>query len=378
MIVAVNPEIIKWARKRTGLSAQELADKVKRPLAEVQRWEDGTAVPSYTTLETLAYRHFKIPLAVFFFPEPPEVDDPVGNFRRLPDSEFYKLSSDTREKIRMAQAYQDSLAELLPSGGEQPVHARYSATPSTLPALAADVRSYLGLSIGKQFSFRNTDRAFKAWRHALELGGIFTFKDSFDDRFISGFCLLSNICPIIMVNNSNAFSRQIFTLAHELGHILLSVYGITDVDEDYIDLMSEKDRRAEIACNRFAAELLVPLRAFRNAIGKLSPENPQVISQLASRFSVSREVILRRLLDDGRIDEDEYARRASEWNRDYMRRSRETTGGNWYLTRLSYLGEGYTRLAFDRHRQGVISTTELAGHLNVKARNIGKLREHLG
>jgi len=377
MIAAVNPEIIIWARKRTGLSIQELADKVKRPLTEIQRWEDGTTIPSYTTLEALAYRHFKIPLAVFFFPEPPEVDDPVGSFRRLPDSEFDKLSSDTREKIRLAQTYQDSLAELLPSSGEKPIYTRYRATPSTLPSLAEDVRSYLGVSIGRQFSFRSTDAAFKAWRHALEHRGIFTFKDSLDDRFISGFCLLSNICPIIMVNNSNAFSRQIFTLAHELGHILLGVYGITDVDEDYIDFMSEKDRRAEIACNRFAADLLVPLRAFRNELGNLSPADPQVVNQLARRFSVSREVVLRRLLDDGRIDEDEYAKRASEWNRDYMRRRPETPGGNWYLTRLSYLGEGYTRLAFDHHQQGTISTSELAGHLNVKARNIAKLREHL-
>ncbi len=378
MIAAVNPEIIIWARERAGLSTQEVADKVKRPLVEVQMWEDGTTVPSYTMLESLAYRHFKIPLAVFFFPEPPEVDDPVGSFRRLPDDEFDRLSPDTRKKIRLAQAYQDSLAELLPPRREQLIHARYGATPSTLPSLAAEVRGHLGVSIATQFSFLSTDSAFKAWRHALELIGIFTFKDSFEDRFISGFCLLSSICPIIMVNNSNAFSRQIFTLAHELGHILLGVYGVTDADESYIELMSEKDRRAEIACNRFAADLVVPLSAFRNAIGKLSPEDPQVINQLASKFSVSREVVLRRLLDDGRIDEDEYERRAVEWNREYLRQKQKTTGGNWYMTRLSYLGESYTRLALDRHRQGAITTPELAGHLNVKARNIGKLREYLG
>ena len=75
----MNPAILRWARERNGLSIDELAKKVKREPDEVRMWEDGTLVPSYACLEELAYRHLKIPLAVFYFPEPPPLDNPEMN-----------------------------------------------------------------------------------------------------------------------------------------------------------------------------------------------------------------------------------------------------------------------------------------------------------
>ncbi len=108
--------------------------------------------------------------------------------------------------------------------------------------MAEEVRRYIGIPLSQQFSFRNNDQAFKAWRHALENAGVFTFKGSFNDRFLSGFCLLHERNPIIMVNNSNSFTRQIFTLIHELGHILYGVNGITDIDEHYFQFLEDHER----------------------------------------------------------------------------------------------------------------------------------------
>ena len=75
MITALNPAIIQWARERSGLSLDDLARIMRREPEELRKWEKGERAPSYTTLEELAYRHFKVPLAVFFFPTPPDVDD---------------------------------------------------------------------------------------------------------------------------------------------------------------------------------------------------------------------------------------------------------------------------------------------------------------
>ena len=255
MITAVNPAIIKWARERSGLSLDDLAKLMRQEPDELRKWENGEHAPSYTALEELAYRHLKIPLAVFFFPSPPDVDDPKGNFRRLPEYELERFSPDTIQKIRLAQAYQDSVEELfinLPP--ERMIHHDLIPRKYTLENLAAKVRKYIGISLAQQFSFRSNDQAFKSWRHALEEAGVFTFKDSFKDRFLSGFCLVHDQYPIIMVNNSNSFTRQIFTLMHELGHILYGVNGVTDVDESYLEFLKHDDHRIEIQCNRFAAE----------------------------------------------------------------------------------------------------------------------------
>lgn len=378
MITAVNPAIIQWARERSGLSLDDLARVMKRDPVELQRWEDGELAPSYKALEELAYRHFKIPLAVFFFPAPPNVDDPKGNFRRLPEYELERFSPDTIQKIRFAQAYQDSLEEFfMESQPERMIHNDIDPRKYSLEDISSRVRKYLGITFREQINFRNIDQAFKAWRHALEGAGVFAFKDSFKDRFLSGFCLVHDKYPIIMVNNSNSFTRQIFTLLHELGHILYGVNGVTDVDESYLRYLKKEERSIEIKCNRFAAEVLVPAHKFEADIPYIEEEGINAISDLANKYSVSREVILRRMLDFDLIDKEHYVSQAKKWNNDYLRTKNEASGGNWYLTKMAYLGEGFVQTAFNNYRKGRFDKATLATHLNVKAKNLKKFESYI-
>lgn len=378
MISAINPEMIKWARERSGLSINDLARSMKRDPDVLREWENGERDISYSALESLAYRHFKIPIAVFFFPEPPNVDDPKGNFRRLPDYELERFSPDTIQKIHLAQAYQDSLAELFidtPPG--RMIHKDIIPGNLSVQALAKKVRKYIGISFRRQFAFNSSDQAFKAWRHAIEEAGIFTFKDSFKDRFLSGFCLVHEQFPIIMVNNSNSFTRQIFTLMHELGHILYGVNGVTDIDESYLDFFDTKEQLVEVQCNRFAAEVLVPEKRFKSEIPFYEDEGDTAISEIATKYSVSREVILRRLLDFNVIDQSQYVSQSKKWNRDYLRSKKQTSGGNWYLTKMAYLGEGFVQNAFFNFRKGRFDKATLATHLNVKAKNLNKFENYI-
>jgi Zn-dependent peptidase ImmA (M78 family) len=378
MITVVNPKIITWARERKGLTVEDIAQKMKQSPDEVQKWEAGKKTFSYTSLETLA-KHFKIPLAVFFFPEPPNIEDPVGKFRRLSEHELERLSSDTRDKIQLAQAYQDSLSELVDKPlFERIIHRDLNPKNFTTKKFASEVRKYLGITLDQQFNFRGYEQAFKAWRHAVENVGVFTFKDSFKDRFVSGFCLIHEKYPVIMVNNSNAFSRQIFTLIHEIGHILFGVNGITDIDDSYIQFMASAEQSLEVKCNHFAAEVLVPDIAFRSDIQFFRDTGPDIIPEIANKYSVSREFILRRLLNHGAISQQYYEKQSVEWNKDYLRNKKDATGGDWYLTKLSYLGESFSRIAFEKYRQGSIDKATLAGHLNVRARFIDKFASYLG
>lgn len=378
MITAVNPAILKWARERSGFSLKDLALIMKRDPDELRMWESGESFPSYTALEDLAYRHFKVPLAIFFFPAPPAEDDPVGNFRRLPEYELERFSPDTIRKIRLAQAYQDSLEELfIGSELERMIHQDLNPKEYSLEVLAEKARKYIGITLSEQFSFRSSDQAFKAWRHALENAGVFTFKDSFEDRFLSGFCLVHKQYPIIMVNNSNSFTRQIFTLIHELGHILYGVNGVTDTDEYYFQLLKNHEKRIEIQCNSFAAEVLVPAKQFQSEIPLFEEEGQESIPKLASKYSVSREVILRRLLDFNLIDNAFYSAQSAKWTNDYLRYKKGVSGGNWYLTKMAYLGEGYVKSAFQNYQKGRFDKATLANHLNVKAKNLKKFEFYL-
>lgn len=370
----INPLILTWARERVGLSIQELATRMKRSPDEIRKWESGEKMPAYGSLEDLAYKYFQVPLAIFFFPNPPDIQDPINKFRRLPEYELSRFSDDTYKKIRFAQGFQDSLSIIL-ENYEIPkkIFKDISTEGILIKNLAQKARKYIGISVRDQSSFQSSRDAFKQWRHAFEEVGVFTFKDSFKDLFISGFCLLDNDYPIIFINNSNSFTRQIFTLVHELGHILFGVNGVTDVDDTYLSFLEESDLNIEILCNQFASEFLVPDKSFQNDIDWFENEGITAVPKIANQYFVSREVILRKLKDNNAVSEELYREKSHEWNQDYLRNKKKSSGGNYYLTKVSYLGESFTKSAFIQYQKGGFERADLAAHLNCKAKNLNKL-----
>ncbi len=374
MKITINPKILTWAREeRNNLTIDMLAERMQREPSEIQEWEDGKKKPTYGQLEDLAYKHLKIPLAVFFFPIVPDYPDPIEKFRRLPDYEMSRLTDDTLKKIRLAQAYQDSLSIITEDHTSKKIFRDIIPGNISASLLASKVRSYLSIDLKEQFTFKSTDSAFKRWRYLLEECGIFTFKDTFKDRFVSGFCLIHDEYPIIFINNSNSFSRQIFTIIHELGHILVGLNGITDIDESYFSYLSKDDRNIEIFCNDFASQVLVPEEGFKEIVTFYKKDGIHAVEDAASKFSVSREVILRRLMDHRIVSESIYKENVSKWNRDFLRKAKDKAGGNYYLTKLSYIGERYAKSAFAQYRKGRIDQSTLASHLNIKAKYLNKL-----
>jgi len=382
-ISPVNPQILYWARTTAGLSVDDVVQKLKRKKITsetVLAWESGQEAPDYIQLERLAYEVYKRPLAIFFFPQPPVEETPKQAFRTLPDSEIQRLSPRLRYLLRRAQAMQANLYELYE--GVNPARRQIIRDlPFSLDApvdeLAAAVRQFLGIELAEQLQWKSSDEAFKAWRVALENCGIFVFKDAFKEGSISGFCLHDNQFPIIYVNNSTAVTRQIFTLFHELAHLLSGTGGIDSFDDQrYIKELGGRSRQIEILCNRFAAAFLVPQTDFDQHIaGK--PINESTISSLANRYCVSREVILRRLLEKQLVTQIFYAQMVQNWEADYLENKSKGSGGNYYLTQGAYLGEGYLETAFSQLYQNKISVEQLADYLGVKVSNISGMEELL-
>jgi len=324
-------------------------------------------------LRELLTQNLKFPLPFSFFLSRRYCRTPSASYAAF----LIQNSSgpNTLAAIRLAQSYQDSLEVLI--GASPKDIADLQINKMGVEAAANHVRSVLEFSIEQQRRFRSPEKAFKALRHILEQWGIFTFKDSLEDKFISGFCLISEDFPVIFVNNSNSFSRQLFTLAHELAHILFGVNGITDINESYIGDMSDYDRKIEIKCNQFASYFLIPNSESENIIKAYKQLGIDGIGEIANIYSVSREFILRRLLDLGQVKDAVYTAKAKEWNADYLRSSGNKPGGDYYRTHLAYLGETYTAAAFIKYKAGRISQAELASHLNVKPINVFKLEGYL-
>ena len=256
-VTGIQTSVLEWARKSQGLSIEEVARKLNRDAADIIAWENGNAAPTYAQLETLAYKIYKRPLAVFFLPQPPAEHEPEREFRTLPDFDLEELTADTRYQIRFAHFLQLSLKELN-DDRNRAAHVIFRdmalSTERDLAAQAAAIREYLDISLTAQVRWRSSDVALKAWRNSVEEAGVYVFKHAFKERQISGFCLLDDEFPVIYLNNSTSKTRQIFSLFHELGHLLFHINGISKFDRRYIAQLPQPERRIEQFCNAFAAE----------------------------------------------------------------------------------------------------------------------------
>ena len=61
-----------------------------------------------------------------------------------------------------------------------------------------------------------------------------------------GFSLLKDQDVIIFTNSSSRLSREIFTLAHEIGHIILHINANKSLIDDYITLSGKKRQRKKL------------------------------------------------------------------------------------------------------------------------------------
>jgi len=365
------PAVIQWARERAGFSVEV----AKQTFKSIERWEAGSASPSYAQLEAMADK-FKIPIAVFFFPAPPNLPPISETFRTLPEHEFEQLPPRIRLLLRKAKAYQLNLMEMTGGVNPAPRHITRDIVFDegiSIADAAQRVRSYLDISIEEQSGWPSDEAALEKWRRALEAVGISVFKDAFRVPNHSGFCLYDDEFPIIYVNNSNAKTRQIFTLFHELAHLLFHTSGIDLLTDDFIQRLPVDAQKIEIVCNRFAAEFLVPEHAFDAAFGARSPTEATA-EYLANLYHVSREFIYRRFRDRGLVSQNEYESASQRWAE---QQSTGEGGGNYYRTKIAYLGSNYLNLALSQYYQNRIDEAQLAEYLDIKPRSVSTLEEYV-
>ena len=379
-VLGIQQEILRWARTTVGMSISEVADSLKRKPEEIEAWEAGHSAPTYPQLEKLAYQLYKRPLAVFFLPEPPEETTPQREFRTLPTADLQTLARDTYLQIRRAHAYQIALKDLF--GGHNPASRCIWKSLSLsirgdLAGQAQQIRQFLGITLEEQIAWKSDDIALKQWRQAVEDCGVFVFKAAFKQKDVSGFCLMDENLPVIYLNNSTTKTRQIFSLLHELAHLLLSINGLSKFDTDYIARLPESEKQLEIFCNAIAAEILIPGRDFTIQAERFpvnieaAPET--LLSDLAGRYGVSREVILRRFLDLGRVSKIFYEDKAKRW----AAQKQPAGGGNWYLNQGAYLSDRFAKEVVSRHFRGQISLEQASDFLGIKPKSYAGFEERI-
>ena len=375
-INGINPDILKWARERSGYTVEAIAAFLKKDASIINDWESGERAPTYIQLEKLADK-YKRPIAIFFFPEPPEEPNIAENLA-LRSSDDTPLEPRIHILLRQAYARQLSLMEL--NAGTNPAKTKIfrdlqARSNDSAMALAQQVRAYLNVDVTTQSGWNTPVTALENWRDCIEEAGIFVFKEAFRDDSVVGFCLVHDEFPVIYLNNSRSPVRQIFSLFHELGHLLL---GENDITRG----ISRKGGKVEMFCDQFAAEFLVPSDDLETHLN-FSIYDDNAVAELAKYYNVSRPVILLKLVNKGILTKEHHWQKIDQWTEEYERRiekkvsGKTSRGGSYYNTLTAYLGHRFMELAFGKYHDGHCSIEQLAEHLNVKVKHLPQLEDCL-
>jgi Zn-dependent peptidase ImmA (M78 family) len=119
---------------------------------------------------------------------------------------------------------------------------------------------------------------------------------------VSGILVRDGERKVVVVNAKHAPARQRFTIAHEIGHLVLHPGQEVHVDNAFrINLRDGRSATAddveEVEANAFAAILLMPLEWVRSAMSSPSIDltDDGEVCRLADEFQVSTQAMLIRL-----------------------------------------------------------------------------------
>lgn len=362
----INPDIMVWARQTAGYSLEEAAHKIGVTPEKLHKWEAGEDKPTLRQLR-IAGKVYRRPSALFYRSTIPTLPPTLPDFRVLPDTDL-EYTPNLRFEIRRAFERRAIALEIMAQLGEEPPKIEIRADMSEDPScLAARIREWLGVSVETQFSWRDHYVALNSWIAAIEAQGIFVFHaGGVEVEQMRGFSISERPFPVVAINAKDSPRGRIFTLLHELTHIVLENGGLCDLHET--EIIGELS--LEAYCNRVAGEVLVPSNALLSHdivignAGNFQWEDWQ-LGQLSNKFKVSQEVILRRLLLLGKTTQAFYARKHEKFLEQYQRQSEESGAGfmRYYRRVLRANGPAFTSLVLSAYYNDAISSRDLSNFL---------------
>jgi Zn-dependent peptidase ImmA (M78 family)/transcriptional regulator with XRE-family HTH domain len=388
----VEPDLLVWARASASMSIEQAADAAKVKVEALTAWEAGDGSPSIAQLKKLA-AVYKRPVSVLFLSERPKDFQPLRDFRLLADTGPRILGPKLAYEIRAAQERRQIAIDVLEEVGDEPVKLGVTASlDDDEEQVAAQLRKRLGISIDTQMRWRDGAKAFRLWRDAIEQAGVLVFALSGAHHQIPleearGFAIADQPLPVIVVNGKDGQRGRIFTLMHELGHVAL---GLSAIENSFRpgDRLPAPERKIETFCNRIAAALLLPRNTMlADSLVSAKPQNyagwtDDEISELATRYSVSRPTLAIRLSEVGKAQSRFVDELLARYERE--RKSRAAATANvkkgpiaipWPTQVLSHLGRGYARLILQGYYDRRLSLNSAAAYLGTQSKYMTKIAQ---
>jgi Zn-dependent peptidase ImmA (M78 family) len=193
-----------------------------------------------------------------------------------------------------------------------------------------------------------------------------------DPEEFRGFAIADALAPLVFINGADSKAAQMFTLAHELGHLWLGTSALTNVTPSTLPAGD-----VEAWCNRVAAELLVPTAALESEVDP-GEEAGDAARRLARRFKVSTLVVLRRLLDVGALSRPKF-RMAYEAELERILSMDRGSGGNFYLSEGARVSKRFASALVESTLEGQTLYRDAMQMLGIKKlETFAEFGRHLG
>lgn len=193
---------------------------------------------------------------------------------------------------------------------------------------------------------------------------------------IDGFYLNPNM---IVLKRQKSYKREIFTLAHELGHCLLGVEEVEPLDLANLDISSLSN--VERWCNDFAFYLIAGADSkLLDAVAAVGPDNDychDLASEVSKRTFISRLAIYTRFLIDKKVSPANYAAIKADLMEQYnlrLQKEKEAVKDNntHPAPPKPIMSPLYIETMQMALFKGVISETQFCKYLNIKPSKMEK------
>ncbi|WP_237208457.1 ImmA/IrrE family metallo-endopeptidase [Rothia nasimurium] len=334
--VPVKPALISWALEQASVEPGDL-----RLGDKVVGWLEGSLQPTLKQLQDFA-KSTHVPFGYLMMSEPPALEKPLPDFRRR-DGRSSRYSQELTDEIYAQQRKQVWFRDYALDQGLDIVDWVGSASLSDAPETVA-------MRLREQWNFST---ASKAQSYVESRKEVFTFLENqgvlvsvagyfgstrrpFDPQEFSGFSLSDEYAPLIFVNGKESHAAQVFTMFHEVGHLVLGQSGVSDDAEE-----SGSSNRSERWCDEFASAFLMPA----GEVSRLAP------------LSLSEDAVLP-------VAYPEFEARAFEVLR--QNTEKRSSGGKFYELHPFVVGPRFARAVYRDARSGRTSYPDAHRLLGIK------------
>ncbi|MBA3044860.1 MAG: XRE family transcriptional regulator [Candidatus Thermoplasmatota archaeon] len=372
--VEVDPKVFKWLRESAGWTKEEVAKRLGTSIEVVEAIEARERQPTLRQLKELS-NAYKRPLAAFLLSKPLEEPPLPKDYRMLPGKQDV-FDKKTIYAIRKARNLQDVGAELL-------INFNDSAKPKVKRLKVADnpelvaikCRETFNLSVEAQRKFRNSYELFNYLRDKIEEMNILVFQFSMPVEDARGFALTDENPNVIIINSADSIEARVFSVLHELGHVLLGETAI-----DLPDISVATSHKVENWCNSFASEFLLP-KEIAKAVFKFEGGNltePKTLGKLSRRFKVSKGMLSYKMLKLNFITKLVYEKILNRYKpgESVPKPDEEKKKGGGIPAEvrcLSEVGNKFVSMVANNYDRNFITYTDALNYLSIRSKNFNSV-----